>query len=140
MPLRPQSRRRTTTSLPTEDERKHAKIYLERVQAVSSKDALEASADAPSSSILLLEFLEICNMGMLWTTLPALLESDTKPGRWGLITGLASAIGLGSGALFGRLSDIYGRRAVLLLAVSLFTSSPLLLASGQGWSLVAGAL
>ena len=43
------------------------------------------------------------------------------------VTGVASAIGLCSGVVFGRLSDVHGRRAMLLLAVAMFTFAPLLL-------------
>jgi DHA1 family tetracycline resistance protein-like MFS transporter len=86
---------------------------------------------APPSAVFALEVLEILGMGMLWTSLPILLDSDTEPERWGLITGIASAVGLATGAVFGRLSDVHGRQPVLLLAVLVFASANVLLAAAQ---------
>lgn len=70
-------------------------------------------------------------MGMLWTTLPKLLDADTHPERWGMVTGVASALGLATGAAFGRLSDVHGRQLVLLLAVLIFASANLFLSVAQ---------
>jgi DHA1 family tetracycline resistance protein-like MFS transporter len=86
---------------------------------------------APPAAVFALEVLEILGMGMLWTSLPILLESDTRPQRYGLITGIASAIGLATGAVFGRLSDVHGRQPVLLLAVLVFASANVFLAAAQ---------
>ena len=86
---------------------------------------------SPPAAVFALELLEILSMGMLWTSLPMLLESDTQPQRWGLVTGVASAIGLVTGAAFGRLSDLHGRPPVLLLAVLMFASANLFLAAAQ---------
>ena len=54
----------------------------------------------PPRSVFALETLEILCMGMLWTSLPILLESDSQPQRYGIVTGVASAIGLSTGAVF----------------------------------------
>jgi MFS family permease len=85
----------------------------------------------PPRAVFTLETVEILGMGMLWTSLPILLESDTQAQRWGLVTGVASAIGLSTGALFGRLSDVHGRQLVLLLAVLMFASANIFLATAQ---------
>ena len=86
---------------------------------------------SPPAAVFALELLEILSMGMLWTSLPILLESDKQPQRWGLVTGIASAVGLATGAAFGRLSDLHGRQPVLLLAVLMFASANIFLAAAQ---------
>ena len=105
----------------------------------------------PPPVVYALESVEILSMGMLWTTLPVLLRSDEYPGQFGVVTGAASAFGLATGAVGGRLSDVHGRTLVLLLAVGLFALSHLLLGAAslpalQRWSgstqalMVGGAL
>lgn len=93
-----------------------------------------AAAETPAGpprAVFLLESLEILCMGMLWTSLPILLESDSQPQRYGVVTGVASAIALATGAVFGRLSDVHGRQLVLLVAVSMFAASNILLFAAQ---------
>ena len=85
----------------------------------------------PPPVVYALESVEILSMGMLWTTLPVLLRSDEYPGQYGVVTGVASAIGLATGAVGGRLSDVHGRTLVLLLAVGLFALSHLLLGAAS---------
>ena len=85
----------------------------------------------PPPVVYALESIEILSMGMLWTTLPVLLRSDEYPGQYGVVTGVASAIGLATGAVGGRLSDVHGRTLVLLLAVGLFALSHLLLGAAS---------
>ena len=72
------------------------------------------------------ESVEVMNMGMLWTTLPLVLESDAEPARWGYVTGVANAVGLVGGTTLGRLSDVYGREQVLLASVGLFSTASFL--------------
>ena len=63
-------------------------------------DLMETVQQKPLPALVFAqESVEVMNMGMLWTTLPLVLESDAEPARWGYVTGVANAVGLVGGIL-----------------------------------------
>ena len=80
--------------------------------------------------VFALECVDICNMGMMWTSLPIALASDEEPARWGYVTGAANAVALLCGTYLGRMSDVHGRQHVLWLSVFIFALASFLLSAG----------
>jgi hypothetical protein len=93
--------------------------------------ATEAGASAGTIQVICqMERLEQFNAGMLFVTLPRILEADSQPGRWCLVVSAQAAFMLASGACLGRLSDTSNRPPLLMRAVVLSSAASFLICAG----------
>ena len=71
------------------------------------------------NTLTIIVFLDTLVSGSLWAVLPTVLDASSNASLYGIILSVASAVGLLSSTILGRLSDLIGRtwsfRIALLL-------------------------
>ena len=75
-------------------------------------------------------FLQTLQKGLLWAILPDLLKASEQASRYGLLIGIASAVGLIMSFFMGRASDLCGRLISYRIAVVLSSITPFLVTYG----------